>query len=252
MHDLQGEARFWAVDLYGFGQSPRPREAQLPDIATHTALLTAFCEQHNIRPSVIMGHSMGGMLTLKLALAQPEWVRGIVLMSSVVTGRYGVPLEISRLFGSKTISSALQHAKPLWDMARSEWFPPLFTAPWYMDVEAAARTRLDFQRTAWSAAMGGLTSLARENLESYLPRLHKPSLIIVGKHDFTVPTTESRKAARLLPQSQLVELAHSHHHPLDEEPTIVIDAVRGFLRRVNGAAHLAESGAGRAQNQNWV
>lgn len=235
MHDLKGEARFWAVDLYGFGESPRP-QAELPDIETHTAMLIDFCDQHNIHPTTIMGHSMGGMLTLKLALARPDLAERLVLMSSVVTGSYGVPIEISKLFSGSLGDFAVAKSKPFWMLAQSDLLPPLLTAPWYMDEEAAARTRLDFKRTSWQAAMGGLTSIARENLEPHLPHLRKPTLVIVGKRDLTVPTKESYLAAQRIPNSRLVELPHSHHHPLDEEPIRVVGAIRDFLHEQHFAA----------------
>ncbi len=235
MHDLKGEARFWAVDLYGFGESPRP-EMELPDIETHTALLIDFCDQHGIRPAAIMGHSMGGMLTLKLALARPDLAERLVLMSSVVTGSYGVPIEISRLITSSLGSFAVAKSKPFWMLAQSDFLPSLLKAPWYMDEEAATRTRLDFKRTSWQAAMGGLTSIARENLEPHLPALRQPTLVIVGKRDLTVPTKESYLAAKHLPNSRLVELPRSHHHPLDEEPTRTVGAIHDFLRERHQAA----------------
>src|SRR5687768_8405413 len=60
---LPHAARWWALDLCGFGQS-----ASLAGAATtlddHIRVIAAFCEQHSLCPRVVMGHSMGGMLTL--------------------------------------------------------------------------------------------------------------------------------------------------------------------------------------------
>ncbi len=229
MRDLQPMARLWALDLYGFGESPRPLEGPMPDVDLHTQMVADFCDQHNIRPAAIIGHSMGGMLTLKLALARPDLARNLVLLSAVVTGRYGHPINLNKLVASDWGNFAIAKSKPLWMLAQSDWMAALLSTPWYMSEADKRRTMEDFQRTSWQAAIFALLSIARENLEQQLATLANPALIIVGAKDFTVPPDESRLAAQLLSDSRLVELPNSHHHPLEEEPERVIPAVRQFL-----------------------
>src|SRR5262245_24121570 len=86
VHDLSHALRFWSLDLIGFGSSTISPDALGLSIEQHTATVIDFCEQKNIRPKVVMGHSMGGMIALKLALIRPDLVGSLVLASPAVTG----------------------------------------------------------------------------------------------------------------------------------------------------------------------
>lgn len=229
--NLQHSARFWAVDLYGFGQSPRPTGDEAIHIEHHADRLYRFIQQHGIRPKIIVGHSMGGMLALKLAADHPELMERLVLMSPVVTGRYGFLLDINKIFSGDWATFALAKSKPFWLLSQNV-LAPLFSGPtyWYLDEEATTRIVQDYQRASWQASAYALQSIARQNLEPHLSSIHHPALVIVGSHDTTVPPDEGRLAARQLPNARLIELPGTHHQPLDEQPDRVIKAVHEFLQ----------------------
>lgn len=229
--NLQRAARFWAVDLYGFGQSPRPLGDEPVHIEHHAERLLNFCEHHHIQPKLIIGHSMGGMLALTLAAARPDLMERLVLLAPVVTGRYGYRLDLNRLFTGDWATFALAKSKPFWLLSQNVLMP-LLSGPthWYLNNEATTRIVQDYQRASWQASAYALQSIARQNLEPHLPRIQHPALVIVGSHDTTVPPEEGRLAARQLPNARLLELPRTHHQPLDERPQQVIGAVRDFLQ----------------------
>lgn len=230
MRDLGHVARFWAIDLYGFGQSPRPASNESLNIQRHANMLLDFCANYHVQPKAIIGHSMGGMLALKLAADQPDFTEKLVLMSPVVTGRFGHPIEISRLFTNEIGSYTLSKTKPLWTLAQNV-ISPIFSRPahWYLDETAAARIQQDFQRASWQASTHALHSLASENMQPHLPKIPHPTLVIIGSNDTTVPPNEGRLAAATLPNGHLLELPHTHHQPLDEQPERVVKAVQEFV-----------------------
>ncbi|MEZ4668863.1 MAG: alpha/beta hydrolase [Anaerolineae bacterium] len=229
--DLQADARFWAVDLYGFGQSPRPQGDEPIHIEHHAERLLDFCEQHQLQPKLIIGHSMGGMLALKLATLRADLTERLVLMSPVVTGRYGFMVDLNKLFTGEWANFALAKSKPFWLLSQNILMP-LLGGPthWYLDQEATARIVQDYQRASWQASAYALASIARQNLEPHLPHIQHPALVIVGSNDTTVPPDEGRLAAHRLPNAQLLELPGIHHQPLDESPQQVVGAVREFLQ----------------------
>jgi pimeloyl-ACP methyl ester carboxylesterase len=230
MRDLGHVAHFWAVDLYGFGLSPRPDDHESVTVQDHMEMLLDFCTHYGIRPKTIIGHSMGSLLSLKIAASQPDFTDKLVLMSPVVTGRFGYPIDLHRLFTNELGSYTLSKSKPLWMLAQTV-ISPIFTRPahWYLDQATAFRIQQDFQRASWPASAHALQSIAKENMQPYLPMIQQPTLVILGGNDTTVPPDEGRLAAKELPNAKLLELPSVHHQPLDEQPERVVSAVRDFL-----------------------
>jgi pimeloyl-ACP methyl ester carboxylesterase len=229
---LERHARFWVIDLAGFGESPLP-DNLMPDVNTHAALVMDFCDQHSLQPKAIVGHSMGGMLALKLALLRPEWAGALALLSPVVTGRFA--FDLNRLVSTEVGSFALARSKPFWWLAQSELLAPLLSVPPYVGPAAAERIRQDFIRASWQASTGAIASIARENLEPELRTIQQPALVLIGAEDTTVPPQEGRLAAHRLQNARLLELPGVNHQPLDEQPETVIAALRTFLIETGAA-----------------
>ncbi len=230
---LAHRARFWSVDLCGFGDSPLPDDGRfVPNLEQHAEMLIDFCSTHGIRPQAVIGHSMGGMLALKLAVMRPDLMDQLVLMSPVVSGRFGKFVELNQFITSDFGQAVMARSRPIWSLIQSDIldvFTPMMIMPWFSNTEAAARIRQDFKRTSWQAAANAIESIARENMELYLDRITQPTLVIIGSRDSTVPPREGRMAAERLPNGRLLELPAIYHQPLDERPDKVIQAVQDFL-----------------------
>src|SRR4029077_14471409 len=80
---LGGHFRSLAVDLYGSGQSPRCPADQTRPRAGEVALLEPVLADAGERFHLI-GHSYGGAVALKLALAHPGRVRSLVIYEPVL------------------------------------------------------------------------------------------------------------------------------------------------------------------------
>jgi len=61
----------------GFGESTHE---PIKDPPRHTRDAAALLERLDAAPAVVVGHSMGGVLTLDLVTSRPELVRGVVLI----------------------------------------------------------------------------------------------------------------------------------------------------------------------------
>ena len=235
MDGLRQDFHCIAVDLIGFGDSPRPEPHHELDIAMHLQSLIAFCERRHLRPRAVIGHSMGGMLSLKLAQAQPDLMDQLVLLAPVVRGRIGKLVELDKLVTSDVGDYAIQRSEALWKLVQSDMvdvIAPLLGRPGMADEHSILRIRQDVKRSHWRAAVHGIRSIARENLGPHLSEIKQPTLVIVGSRDQTVPPEEGKYAAEHLPQAELLELAGLSHQVLDESPRRVVDAVRQFLKPV--------------------
>ncbi len=68
--------RVYAVDLPGFGESPRLEGAPL--FARYARALADFLEEHDLSGAALVGHSMGGVQSVMAAGLAPERVAAVV------------------------------------------------------------------------------------------------------------------------------------------------------------------------------
>ncbi|MBI4864590.1 MAG: alpha/beta fold hydrolase, partial [Candidatus Riflebacteria bacterium] len=83
--DLARRRRVLALDLKGFGRSDRPncKAYRIADLADD---LAGFLDELGIASADLVGHSLGGMTSLFLALSHPRKVRRLVAVAAPVHG----------------------------------------------------------------------------------------------------------------------------------------------------------------------
>ena len=69
-----------AVDLPGFGGSEPPAPGSEIDVYAET--LVALLDQLGAETAVVTGHSLGGLVSCRLALTHPDRVRALVLVNA--------------------------------------------------------------------------------------------------------------------------------------------------------------------------
>jgi len=69
----------YAVDLPGHGFSPEPEKGPLPVLAL-AEVLEGYATEVVRAPSFVVGSSLGGAMSIKLALRQPSLVRALALV----------------------------------------------------------------------------------------------------------------------------------------------------------------------------
>jgi pimeloyl-ACP methyl ester carboxylesterase len=82
-----------AVDLPGFGASPKPPRALTLD--DYAEIVAALVDDQELAPAVIVGNCMGSNIAYKVASARPETAAGIVLVNPLTertfdAGRIGI------------------------------------------------------------------------------------------------------------------------------------------------------------------
>lgn len=233
MDELGDIAHFVAPDLPGFGNTPLD-QARPPTVDAHVAALIAFCRARDLRPRAIVGHSMGGLIAMRLALARPRLAEQLVLINPVTNGSFGPYGLWGRLLQLPMAASLVRGAgEHVWKLAKGDLFVQLVTAPWQWHVERQVGEQLvmDFRRARWSSGMHGLLGMASARLEPHLHRIRQETLVMTGLKDVTVDPSEGRLAAAHIPNARLVEFPDAHHQLPDEDPDHYLDLLRRFLTR---------------------
>jgi pimeloyl-ACP methyl ester carboxylesterase len=216
MRYLAPHYRVWALDLIGFGDSRTDDPGLELTVAAHVRLIRDFCQHLSLRPYAVVGHSMGGTIAIKWALEHPDLVERLVLVCPVVTGL--LHLNMGSLIGQPFTQRMLSAGERWWEAIQAMPGTQAFVAPPYLHSEAIRRSVEDYRKATWRGAFGGIVSVVNVHLEMVVHRIQVPTLVVTGSQDLTVPPADSRLAARLIPNSTLLEYSHCHHQPPDEEP----------------------------------
>src|SRR4029077_2376290 len=192
---LPSHFRTVALDWPGHGESPAipsPASAmRFADIAEE------FVEQLAPDGAIVVGNSVGGFATARLAIRRPELVRGLVLIDS---GGFLPRSPQVRIF------CALM-ARPRFLRAIYPWFANRYMRPQgeadrrVRDV-GVATTRQDPGLAAVSGLWGSFSS-PEHDLRKEAASIQAPTLVIWGKKDPVIPLKAGRTIAATIPGARL-------------------------------------------------
>ena len=240
MRDLAARGiAVWCLDWRGQGRSIRPH--RLPtrprarDFDRDADDLAAFAAAKLPAglPRLLVAHSMGGAIALLCLRRYPDLFAGAVLSSPMVGLRTGrVPPTLIRCLTGPARAAGLGHC---FIPGARKWRPDRVPTPETSRVTTdAERCRL---RHAWFSADpelrldqatygwvdSALALVARISKPEFLRAIRTPILIGHPERELVVSSAAQRRAARLLPNCTLVELAQSKHDPFLE-----CDAIRDY------------------------
>jgi len=225
MWALRHNYRLWALDLPGFGDSEAPH-IDWYSIDRYTDHVAAFCAEMGIEPFAVIGHSMGGRITLDIGRRYPHLAKRLVAISATITGKLGLNLDIFMMgiMGDRV----REWSRHVWPLAAATVMTE-YWAPKYLGSAAMRRTTEDLRRSNHQAVIESLRAVVRQDFSPHLNEIEHPTLVIVGKRDYTVPPKDSILAARKIPRAQLIELDDIHHQPTDECHDTYLYAIEAFL-----------------------
>ena len=84
-HGLSGAYyRTYALDFWGFGESGKKRDSY--SVQDFVSLVDQFMDRLGIERAPLVGHSMGGTVSLSLAAQYPQRVSKVVVVGSPIEG----------------------------------------------------------------------------------------------------------------------------------------------------------------------
>jgi 2-succinyl-6-hydroxy-2,4-cyclohexadiene-1-carboxylate synthase len=206
-----------APDFPGHGDRGRPGSI---DFATCLADLAALAPAR----FVLCGYSLGGRLALHLALAHPERVERLILVSTTA----GIEDPVARA-GRRRADEALAariEREPVAAFVRQWSDQPLFAGEPEPIRSAAAADHARNSPAGLAAALRGLGTGAMEPVWGRLGELPMPVAILVGGRDEKF-TAIGRRLAASLPAARLDVVAAAGHRLLHEAPGAVAQAIAG-------------------------
>jgi pimeloyl-ACP methyl ester carboxylesterase len=218
---LSKNYRVLALDWPGYGQSPSPKQIDIIDVVFFCQVLREFLSALELPPVFLIGNSLGGNAAARLAIENPELVRGLVL---VAPGGFTSPNFLSRSFcklqGSRFSFSPYRFASLYLKLRTVTTRAMLERA----STTQAAVPQISLNRTIWRSF-----STSDNDLRSIAKNIKVPSLLIFGKYDPVIPANKDGKlAASLIPDAKSVTLPCGHV-PFAELPQQFLVEVQAFL-----------------------
>ncbi len=223
-----------SVDLPGYGSSP-PFEGRTT-IPRYAELIADLIEELSPAPVVLIGHSMGGMISTTVAIEHPALVERMVLISPTITGKLSrtinrvvSPINMieSLPLGSLIVSSVEKLYIGITDRMMR---PVSFSDRTDITEEDYARLRADARRPGQGRVRAECFFAMRDHdLSGRLSGIDIPTLVIWGAEDNTVPLRDAGIVEDEWPDTDLRILPKAGHWPHFESAEVTRRLVAATL-----------------------
>jgi pimeloyl-ACP methyl ester carboxylesterase len=243
VHGLGGSAANWLAlaplllpgrrllvpELPGHGGSaPLPAAPSLNAYADRVGLLL---EAEGFAPAPVVGHSLGGAISLRLAIRLPELVSGLVL-----AGAAGISSTLRRARYGLTITGIVKPGRKIAPhrarVADSPLLKRLVFGRWGASDPPALPSELVDAFLAGPArhtdTVSAAKALVRDDPRPDLEHVRCPSLVLWGARDNQLPVADAFDYARRL-RAPLRVIADCGHLLIGERPDACADAIQRFL-----------------------
>jgi pimeloyl-ACP methyl ester carboxylesterase len=248
-----------AIDLPGFGFSPPPAKRGY-SLDARAAAVIALIEKLGTWPVHLVGNSLGGAISTRIAARRPDLVRTLTLISPALPDLRPrlLPLRLALASTPGIGTRLIKRLQALPAERRTEMtINDLFADPSLMHhdrraeavAEVVRRDGLDYAGEALlrsgRALVSEYTRPGPGSLWRDAARVAAPTLVIHGSHDRLVNPTTAARAARSFRYGRAVVLPRIGHVAMMERPDLVAAEMQEFI----AAAARAESSRGGALNR---
>jgi esterase len=218
---LSGFSRPFALDLRNHGDSPHSDSHTLEDMIGD---LEDWLQERELERAVLLGHSMGGLVSMGFALSHPQAVEGLIVVD--ILPRSYRP-DFTREFAALSLDPAPYKSRLEIDEAMAPVLPDLQVRQFLqMNLErgdAGFRWKLNVPALKSSEFLQGPDFSAFENTYD------GPALLIAGGESPFAPERDQPRFSEYFPNGRievLEDCGHWLHYICSEEFQVV---VRGFI-----------------------
>lgn len=212
--------RTYALDFWGFGESGKKRETYA--VQDFVSLVNQFMEQLGIVRAPLVGHSMGGTVSLSVAIRFPERVSKVVVVGSPIVGSsLAFPLKLA---GMRPIAFLLFNMMGTFRLGMRIASPVICR-----DERFADMMDRDLSRTTVESFLLSIASLRRTDLRPMLDQVKVPAMGMYGDRDVIVHPKQWQPMLKGIPHAKIERFPLDGHFPMLEEPQIFAERLKAFL-----------------------
>jgi pimeloyl-ACP methyl ester carboxylesterase len=235
---LAQRRRVLVPELPGHGGSTAL--AAVPNLAVFADRIAVVAERERMLPAAVAGHSLGGVVAIRLALRRPKDVTALALLAaagiSSTTRRAKYGLRILGIIGPRRLvapcADRVADSAPLRYLVFGRWgaADPLIMS------RAAVDGFLEGTRLTTDSPSAA-RALVADDVRRDLHEIACPTLVLWGAHDNQLPLVDGFDYSRRL-RAELRVIADCGHLLIGERPDLCAQAIETFLERVNRGAQI--------------
>jgi 3-oxoadipate enol-lactonase len=226
---FQERKRVARCDLSGFGRSPLR-----PGRYSHPGDLIPLLEELQLGPATLVGASLGGGVSLQVAVARPDLVDRLVLVGSGVRG-HDWSEEVTRAWAEEEAAFDRGDFDGAVEVSLRLWVDGPRRSP--ADVDPAVRAKVgEMTRRSLELARddpGAEEDALVDDVGGRLGEIEAPALVLVGELDVPDVHVIGARLERELPSARTATIAGAAHLPSMERPEEFERLVLDFLEETS-------------------
>ena len=201
--------RTYALDFWGFGESGKKRSTY--HVQDFVGLVDQFMEKLGIASAPLVGHSMGGTVSLSVALDYPDRVERVVIIGSPIVGSsLALPLKMA---GYRNVANILFNAFPAFRFAMRMASPMICRDPAFPDMMDR-----DLSKTTLESFLISIASLRQTDLRPQLKNITTPVMGMFGDRDNIVNPNQWKPLKEGIPLARVERFRKAGHFIMLDDP----------------------------------
>jgi pimeloyl-ACP methyl ester carboxylesterase len=236
--EIAGQHRVYALDLIGHGKTDKPLSASY-DITEIARFVKDFMDALDIKSAHLVGHSLGGAVSLTIALNYPSYCHKLVLVDSAgLAQECSIVLRLASVPGlGEFLGSLLMQGdlKKRMSMQRESWPDPEIVPDEMIQLKYSATLWKDISKTYFKTLRAfvnfrGMKRSVFIPIVEGLQFLENPVLVVWGEQDDLLPVSQAQIVKDKIPRAQVEIFENSKHDPMIVNPQRFNQLVLGFWK----------------------
>lgn len=212
-----------SIDLPGHGKSPCIAESHSMDLMAEA--VKTVLDYLKIRTCILIGHSMGGYVTMAFAEKYPEILNGFCLFHS----QAGADSEEAKINRERTIQLIEKNRMGFIQMFIPDLFAPANRKKLDTAIQLLKKQAADTPKEGIVAALRGMK--VRPDRRFVLETTKHPVLFILGKEDSRIPVDDALKQTMLPNRCEIQILADVGHMGYIEAEFYTLNTIMCFAKK---------------------
>jgi pimeloyl-ACP methyl ester carboxylesterase len=212
--------RTYALDFWGFGESGKKRESYT--VQDFVSLVDQFMDRLGIERAPLVGHSMGGTVSLSVAVQYPRRVSKVVVVGSPIVG--SSLSVLLKLLGLRPIAVILFNVMWAFRMGMRVYSPLICRDPRF-----PAMMDKDLSRTTVESFLRSIASLHKTDLRPILPQVKVPAMGMYGDKDIIVSPDQWKPMLEGIPHARIKQFPKAGHFIMLDDSNPFMNTLKEFL-----------------------